>query len=93
MKLRLESGEDAEARAFDGSQFTLWSPRAFAPGSPVRFLAWFEEGERPLEGRALGSKRVDGHQFEVRVRFVNLRRDDRQRLLEQLESQRFDESD
>lgn len=93
MKLRLESGEDADARAFDGSQFTFWSPRAFAPGSPVRFVARFEGGERPLEGRALGSKRVDEQQFEVRVRFVNLRRDDRQRLLEQLDSQRFDESD
>jgi hypothetical protein len=93
VKLRLESGEDAEARAFDGGQFTLWSPRAFAPGAPVRFVARFDEGERPLEGRALGSKRIDEHRFEVRVRFVNLRRDDRQRLLKRLDSQRFDESD
>jgi hypothetical protein len=88
MNLRLESDEDAEARDFDGNQFTIWSPRAFAPGSPVRFVARFEEGERPLEGRAISSKRIDESQFEVRMRFVNLRRDDRQRLLDQFDVQR-----
>jgi hypothetical protein len=93
VKLRFDNGEEAEARAFDGNQFTLWSPRAFAPGSPVRFVARFEEGERPLEGRAIGSKRLDEHRFQVRLRFVNLRRDDRQRLLDQLDVQRFDRRD
>jgi hypothetical protein len=88
MNLRLESGEDAEARDFDGNQFTIWSPRAFAPGSPVRFMASFDEGERSLEGRAIGSKRIDERQFEVRMRFVNLRRDDRQRLLDHFDVQR-----
>ncbi len=84
MRLRLASGEDAEARAFDGSVLTLVGPRAFAPGSPIRFSAKFEEGECPLEGRAIGSKRIDARSFEVRLRFVNLRREDRERLMERL---------
>jgi len=45
VKVRLDTGEDAEARNF--------------------------------EGRAIGSKRVDEAHFEVRLRFVNLRRADR----------------
>lgn len=80
MKLRLDSSEDAEALSFDGTVLTLRSPRAFAPGAPIRFVAPSEEGERPLEGRALSSKRIDEH-FEVRIRFVNLRRESRELLL------------
>jgi hypothetical protein len=84
MKLCLESGEEAEARTFDGSLLTIWSPRAFAPGSPIRFTATIDNGVRPFEGRAIGSKRVDETHFEVRMRFVNLRRDDREHLTARL---------
>jgi hypothetical protein len=84
MKIRLESGEEAEATAFDGALLTLRSPCAFAPGSPIRFAATTDAGDRSLEGRALGSKRVDDAHFEVRMRFVNLRREDRDLLLTQL---------
>ena len=82
VKVRLDSGEEAEARAFDGALLTLWSPRAFAPGAPILFTATTEGDTRNFEGRALGSKRVAEVQFEVRMRFVNLRREDRE-LLEQ----------
>jgi hypothetical protein len=82
VKIRLDSGEEAEARTFDGALLTLLSPRAFAPGAPIRFTAATEGEARHFEGRALGSKRVDEGQFEVRMRFVNLRREDRE-LLEQ----------
>jgi hypothetical protein len=77
MKIRLESGEDAEARAFDGNLLTLLSPRAFAPGSPIRFVATLNDEEQTLEGRAIASKRIDDSHFEVRMRFVNLRRQNR----------------
>jgi hypothetical protein len=79
----LDSSEEAEALSFDGTVLILRSPRAFAPGSPIRFVALSEEGERPLEGRALGSKRID-EQFEVRIRFVNLRKEARELLLRRL---------
>ena len=84
MKLRLESGEEAEASAIDGNILTLLSPRAFAPGAPIRFSTVGGEVERAFEGRTLGSKRVDDGRFQVRMRFVNLRRADRERLLEAL---------
>ena len=84
MKIRLESGEDAEARAFDGNILTLLSPRAFAPGSPIRFVAILNDEERSFEGRAIASKRVNDGRFEVRMRFVNLRREDREFLLRQI---------
>ncbi len=84
VKLLLDTGEDAEARTFDGALLTFSSPRAFAPGAPIRFTTTSEGDVRSFEGRALGSKRVDDARFEVRMRFVNLRRDDREFLAERL---------
>ena len=84
VQIRLDSGEDAEARTFDGALLTLLSPRAFAPGAPIRFTATTQADTRTFEGRAIGSKRVDDSRFEVRMRFVNLRRDDRELLAEHL---------
>ena len=84
MKLRLESGEEALATKFDGNILMLLSPRAFAPGSPIRLTATSDSGERNLEGRVLGSRRVRDQQFEVRIRFVNLRRATRELLVENL---------
>jgi hypothetical protein len=77
MEIHLEGGERAEARTFDGSHLTFVSPRAFAPGAPIRFTARTDSAVRSFEGRAIGSKRVDEGRFEVRMRFVNLRRNDR----------------
>jgi len=84
VKLRLDSGEVGEAKSFDGGILTLLSPKAFAPGSPIRFTVVEDEVERTLEGRTLGSKRVEDQRFEVKMRFVNLRRADRELLLRQL---------
>ncbi len=81
MEVSLPTGECAELLAVEGSIATLRSPRAFAPGSPMRFTAAFEETERCYEGRAIGSKRRADQTFEVRMRFVNLRREDRDALL------------
>jgi len=86
VKVRLDSGEDALARNFDGAVLTLLSPRAFAPGAPLRFSAAADDGTRRFEGRAIGSKRVEDGHFEVRLRFVNLRRADRDFLAERLEN-------
>lgn len=84
MKLRFESGQDGVGLAFDGNLMTLTSPVAFAPGSPIRFTSVGEHGHRSFEGRALGSKRLEGEQFEVRLRLVNLRRENRELLLRAL---------
>jgi hypothetical protein len=84
VKVRLDGGEEAEALAFDGTTFTMLSPRAYAPGAPIRFSANTDEDARNFEGRAIGSKRVDDGRFEVRMRFVNLRRADRELLFGRL---------
>lgn len=84
MKLRLDSGEEADARTFDGAVLTVLSPRAFAPGAPIRFSATTDGEARSFEGRAIGSKRVDNVHFEVRLRLVNLRRADREVLVARL---------
>ena len=80
MKVRLDDGQEAEARTMDGTVATLLSPRAFAPGSPIRLRVEQDGEERALEGRTIGSKRVHGERYEVRLRFVNLRRRDRELL-------------
>jgi len=80
MRICLESGEEAEARAIDGNVLTLHSPRAFAPGSPIRFTVELGDGAKSFEGRTIGSRRVDDGGFDVRMRFVNLRRTDREAL-------------
>ena len=84
MKLRFDSGEEGEATSLDGNTLTMLSPRAFAPGSPIRFSVAPNDDSRSFEGRTIGSKRVDAERFEVRLRFVNLRRADREFLLQEL---------
>ena len=84
MKVRLDTGDEGEAKSLDGNTLTLLSPRAFAPGSPIRFSVAVHDDSRSFEGRTIGSKRVDPERFEVRLRFVNLRRADRELLLQGL---------
>ena len=84
MKVGLDSGEEGRAERLDGNVLTLLSPRAFAPGSPIRFSVVRNDGSLSLEGRTIGSKRIDPHHFEVRMRLVNLRRADRELLIREL---------
>lgn len=77
MDVSLETGEAARASSFDGGLLVLSSPRAFAPGAPVRFAAVLEGVGRRFEGRSLGSTRRNDAGFEVRVRLVNLTRGNR----------------
>jgi len=84
VKVRLETGEEGTAIRLDGHVLVLLSPRAFAPGSPIRLAAVGENEARQLEGRTIGSKRMDAGPFEVRLRLVNLRRIDRELLLREL---------
>ena len=80
MEVWLEDGLEAEAKSMQGTVLVLLSPKAFAPGSPIRFSIAHDGAERTLEGRTIASKRVHADRFEVRLRLVNLRRQDRERL-------------
>lgn len=77
MDLRLEDGQPGRATRLDGLILHLESPRAFAPGSPLRFTAEIDGDVRRFDGRSLGSRRGEGEAFHVRVRLVNLTRENR----------------
>ncbi|MGB5812080.1 MAG: hypothetical protein WBG86_16210 [Polyangiales bacterium] len=85
MEVRFDDGQLGTARQLDGNILTLEGPRAFAPGAPIRFVASPLGEVRSYEGRTLGSKRLDDDErFVVRMRFVNLTREDRAMLTEAL---------
>lgn len=69
-----------DALAFAGEALTLTLTRAFAPGAPIRVRLVIDGADFTVEARAIGSKRRDDGTFEVRVRLVNLSREDRLRL-------------
>jgi len=77
MQLRLDTGEPITAKSFDGNVLVLHAPMAFAPGSPIRFLAVSADPPRAFEGRTIGSKRIMEGAFEVKLRLINLRKEDR----------------
>lgn len=77
---RIEGGGEGLALAMAGEIITLSLPRAFAPGAPFRGAVVLDDREITLEGRTVGSRKTPSGAFEVRVRLVNLRREDRLRL-------------
>ena len=81
MEISLDSGERAATTAFDGRVLSFVSSRAFAPGSPISFRTELAGKTSAFEGRCIGSKRIDAARFEVRMRFVNLRRGDREAFI------------
>ena len=86
MEIEFDGGEKAEARTFEGHILTFLSPRAFASGAPIGFTVVMGDHRRALEGRCVGSRRAEDGRFEVRMRLVNLRRDDRHALGEAVRS-------
>jgi hypothetical protein len=80
-RLTLATGEAGETIAWDGTVFVFRSPRAFAPGAPIRLSLALGEHTVELELKAIGSRRGEGEsQFVVRGRAMNLRREARARL-------------
>jgi hypothetical protein len=77
---RIDGGGEGRALTMAGEIITLSLPRAFAPGAPFRGTVVVPEREIAIEGRTVGSKKTADGAFEVRVRLVNLRREDRLRL-------------
>jgi hypothetical protein len=79
--VELPGGEVGEVIAWDGATLVLRSPRAFAPGAPLRAVLRLPDGPCEVELKSGGSRRPDGAAaFEVRGRAVNLRRETRARL-------------
>jgi len=65
-----------EAVGFEGETLHLVLDRPVAPGTPVAVRV----GDLDLRGKSLGSKRRPDGRFDVRLRLVSLRREDRAKL-------------
>jgi hypothetical protein len=86
----LEGGE-GEALSFSGEVLHVVLSRAYAPGAPITLELAHPTGPLSLRGKTIGSKRraVVGEapvgeaaapSFDVRLRVVSLRREERARL-------------
>jgi hypothetical protein len=86
-RVRIAAGAEGEALELSGETMKLVIDRAFAPGAPMSFELEVSPELAPelargpkniaLEARTIGSKRQPDGRFEVRVRLINLRREDR----------------
>jgi hypothetical protein len=76
----LEGGGRGEALMLEGEVLRMVLDRALPPGTPIVVTLARAELELRLQGKTLGSKRLEDGRYEVRVRLVNLRREDRVRL-------------
>lgn len=73
-------GAVGHAVAFDGAVIECVVSVPQAPGRPVDVVFQFADGPLTLRTRSRGSRRVDDGRFQVRLRPVALRREERTRL-------------
>ena len=79
--LTLSTGEPGAVVAWDGAVLVFTSPRAFAPGAPIKLSLALADSPADLELKAIGSRRAERDAlFQVRARAMNLRRELRLRL-------------
>ena len=79
--LTLSTGEACAVVSWDGTTLAFRSPRAFAPGAPVKLALALADGPVDVELKSGGSRRAEGEAlFLVRGRAMNLRRETRIRL-------------
>jgi hypothetical protein len=78
---KTENGEALDVVEFDGLLATVHSARPFAPGQPLTLVVALEPAF-VAEARTVAAKRLPEGPFEVRVRLISLKREERQRLLE-----------
>lgn len=73
-------GETGHLVSWDGETMVLSASAAYAPGSPLEATLQLVDGPLRVEGRTKDSKRDASGAFSVRVRVINLRREDKARL-------------
>ncbi|MCB9592167.1 MAG: hypothetical protein H6719_05490 [Sandaracinaceae bacterium] len=70
-----------EALSFTGENLACALSRAFAPGAPLELSVALEGDEAlSLRGKTIGSKRRADGRFDVRLRLLSLRREEREAL-------------
>lgn len=83
LRVTLEDGQVADLVEVDGERAVLRSPRAFAPGAPLR-VALTSPPPSAVEAKSLGSKRTPEGDFVVKLRLINLTRKNREALIAQM---------
>lgn len=78
--VKVAGGGQGEAISFAGEVMHLVLERAFAPGAPLSLELAHPSGSMSLTGKTIGSKRREDGRFDVRLRLVSLRREDRAKL-------------
>lgn len=78
--VRVEGAGEGEATSYEGEIMSLILARAYAPGSPLPFVLRLGDSELSLDGKTVSSKRRADGRFDVRVRLVSLRKEDREKL-------------
>jgi hypothetical protein len=78
--IRFDDGQEGEALALDGERLSLVSPRAFAPGEPMRLELALPDTPLAVAAKSGGSRLRDDRRFDVIARLVSCRRSDRDRL-------------
>ena len=73
-------GGDGHAVAFDGAVIEFVAMEPQATGRPVEVVLRLAEGPLVLRGRSRGSRRLEDGRFQVWLRPVALRREERARL-------------
>ena len=73
-------GAEGYAVAFDGAVIECVVSVPQAPGRPVEVVLQLGDGAMTLRTRSRGSRRVDDGRFQVNLRPVALRREERTRL-------------
>jgi hypothetical protein len=78
-------GSDGYVASFEGTVLLAVGERAYAPGRPLELVLKLDGGDARVRAKAIGSKRREDGAFDVRVRLVDLRKDDRARLVAALD--------
>lgn len=86
LPVSVDGGATGSLVGLDGAHLRLVLDRPFAPGQPVSFRADAPDGPLALSGKCIGCKRQEGETFEVRLRPVDIRREQRAALVALLES-------
>lgn len=82
-QLAIAFGDGTEGRVagFEGTMLLAVGEKAYAPGRPLELVLKLEGGDARVRAKTIGSKRREDGAFDVRMRLVDLRKDDRERLL------------
>lgn len=79
-RVAFEGGGEGEVSVVSEGRITILGDRAYAPGAPASFVVSLPDGDIRIAARTIGSKRGPGGRFAVSLRFVNLTRENRERL-------------